>query len=286
MKIAICGISGLIGNAVANEFRSANDEVISITRSDLSKGTEHLKKLLEGTSAVVNLAGAPIAKRWTKKWKEEIYSSRVNTTRTIVQAVNQMENPPKEFVSASAVGIYDAVSVHDEFSLNYAEDFLSKVCQDWEGEALKLDSKRVRLTIFRLGVVLSKKGGALKQMLLPFKIGLGGRIGSGEQFFPWIHLTDVVRAISGAVKIPKATGIYNLVAPEILNNRQFTVTLAKTMKKPAIFPVPVWGLKLLFGEGASALIEGQQVIPQRLLADGFDFSFPTLERALSKELNK
>ncbi|ASB50827.1 TIGR01777 family oxidoreductase [Alkalitalea saponilacus] len=286
MRIAICGISGLIGNAVANEFRSANDEVIPISRSDLSKGTEHLKNLLEGTSAVVNLAGAPIAKRWTKKWKEEIYSSRVNTTRAIVEAVNQMENPPKEFVSASAVGIYDTISVHDEFSLNYAGDFLSKVCQNWEGEALKLDSKRVRLTIFRLGVVLSKKGGALKQMLLPFKLGLGGPIGSGEQFFPWIHLSDVVRAVSGAVKIPKATGIYNLVAPEILNNRQFTSTLAKTLKRPAIFPVPVWGLKLLFGEGASALSEGQQVIPQRLLADGFDFSFPTLERALRKELNK
>ncbi len=284
MKVAICGINGLIGKATAEKFHLMNYDVIAIGRDDLAKGSEHLKVLFNNVDAIINLAGAPLIRRWTKKWKEELYNSRINTTRIIVEAVNEMEIPPRSFISASAVGIYDDHSVHDEFSVLYGKDFLSMICRDWENEALKLNSKPIKLFIFRFGAVLSKQGGFLKRILFQFKMGLGGKIGKGNQFFPWIHIDDVVRAIIGAVELPNTAGIYNLVAPEIVDNQKFTKTLASVLKRPAFFPVPLCLLKLLFGEAVTAITTGQQVIPQRLLADGFEFAYPTLESALKKEL--
>ncbi|GAO31422.1 TIGR01777 family oxidoreductase [Geofilum rubicundum] len=284
MRVAICGITGLIGQAVKTALQSAGYIVVGVSRQDLASGTDHLKKLLHGTDAVVNLAGAPILTRWTESNKKKIYHSRIDTTRLLVEAINALSSPPKDFISASAVGIYDDVNVHDEFSTNYSSDFLSKVCRDWENEALKVNADKVRLSIFRLGIVLTVSGGALEQMLLPFKWGLGGKIGSGKQFFPWIHLEDVVSAIVGGITIPRASGVYNLVAPELVTNQQFTHQLARALRRPAFFMVPVWVLKLVFGEGATALTTGQQVIPQRLLADGFEFSYPSLNRALKTEL--
>ncbi len=285
MKVAICGINGLIGKAAAERFHLKNYEIIAISRDDLAKGSDHLKSLFFDVDAIINLAGAPLIKRWTAKWKKEIYNSRINTTRLIVDAVNKMESPPQSFISASAVGIYDINSVHDEFSVLYGNDFLSMICRDWEQEALKIKSQSVKLSIFRFGVVISKQGGFLKRILFQFKMGLGGKIGKGDQFFPWIHIEDVIRAIVGAVELPNAAGIYNLVAPEIVDNRQFTKTLASVLKRPAFFSVPLWFLKLLFGEAVTAITSGQQVIPQRLLADAYEFAYPTLESALKKELN-
>ncbi len=284
MRVAICGITGLIGKAVQSALQSEGFIVVGISRQDLASGTGHLQKLLHGTDAVVNLAGSPIITRWSKANKHRIYHSRIDTTRRLVEAVNGLSSPPKDFISASAVGVYDAVNVHDEFSFNFSSDFLSTVCRDWEHEALKLNADRVRLSIFRLGVVLSASGGALNQMLLPFKMGIGGKIGSGRQFFPWIHLDDVVKAVVGGITIPRASGVYNLVAPEVITNKQFTQKLAKTLHRPAFMTVPVWALKMVLGEGAKALTSGQQVIPQRLLADGFEYSYPTLNNALEKEL--
>jgi uncharacterized protein (TIGR01777 family) len=283
MRVAICGITGLIGKAVKTALQSEGYVVVGISRQDIAAGTSHLQKLLHGTDAVVNLAGSPVISRWSKANKERIYFSRINTTRLLVEAVNGLSSPPKGFISASAVGIYDSVSVHDEFSTNFSPDFLSTVCHDWENEALKLNAEKVRLSIFRLGIVLSASGGALKQMLLPFKWGIGARIGSGRQFVPWIHLDDVVSAVVGGITIPRASGVYNLVAPEILTNRELTQKLGRTLRRPAFLKVPVWALKLLLGEGFKALTSGQQVIPQRLLADGFEFSFPTLASALEHE---
>ena len=286
MRVAICGITGLIGKAVKTALQAEGYIVVGISRQDLASGIGHLQQLLHGTDAVLNLAGSPIITRWSKANKKRIYQSRIDTTRLIVEAVNGLTSPPKDFISASAVGIYDAVNVHDEFSFNYSSDFLSNLCRDWEHEALKLNADKVRLSIFRFGVVLSASGGALKQMLQPFKLGIGGRIGSGDQFFPWIHLDDVVRAVVGGITIPRASGVYNLVAPEVLTNKQFTQKLAKAMHRPAFMLVPTWALQLLLGEGAKALTSGQQVIPHRLLADGFEFSYPTLNSAFEKEFTK
>jgi uncharacterized protein len=284
MRVAICGITGMIGKAVKTALQTAGYIVVGVSRQDLASGANHLQQLLHGTDAVVNLAGAPILTRWTESNKKKIYHSRVDTTRLLVEAINTLSFPPKDFISVSAVGIYDEFNVHDEFSTNYSSDFLSKVCRDWESEALKVNADKVRLSIFRLGIVLTASGGALEQMLLPFKWGMGGRIGSGEQFFPWIHLEDVVSAIVGGISIPRASGVYNLVAPELITNQQFTRELANTLRRPAFLMVPEWALKLVFGEGAIALTSGQQVIPQRLLADGFEFSYPSLNSALKREL--
>lgn len=286
LRVAICGISGMIGTAVEQALLAQGHAVTGIGRSDLNAGKAHLQEKLKGCDALINLAGASILTRWTASAKERIYNSRIASTRSLVEAINGMEAPPSDFISASAVGIYDQINVHDEFSLNYSNDFLARVCRDWEKEALRVDAQRVRLSIFRLGLVLSTRGGALKQMLLPFKLGLGGRIASGRQYFPWVHLNDVVEAIVGGVCIPRASGVYNLVAPEILTNRTFTRKMAEVLKRPAFLMVPEWALKLIFGEGASVLSTGQQVIPQRLLADGFAFRFPGLDQALEFELQK
>lgn len=286
MRVVICGITGLIGKAVKTALESEGFIVVGISRKDLAAGSGHLQKILHGSDAVVNLAGAPIITRWSKANKAKIYHSRIDTTRLLVEAINGLSSPPKDFISASAVGIYDEVNVHDEFSSNFSSDFLSTVCRDWEHEALKLNADKVRLSIFRFGVVISASGGALRQMILPFKLGLGGKIGSGEQYFPWIHLDDVVKAVVGGITIPRASGVYNLVAPEVLTNRQFTKVLAKTLKRPAFLMVPQWVLKMVFGGGAKALTSGQQVIPQRLLADGFEFSFPTMVQALNREFKR
>lgn len=286
LRVAICGISGMIGTAVEQALLAQGHAVTGIRRSDLNAGKAHLQEKLKGCDALINLAGASILTCWTASAKERIYNSRIATTRSLVEAINGMEAPPADFISASAVGIYDQINVHDEFSLNYSNDFLARVCRDWEKEALRVDAQRVRLSIFRLGLVLSTRGGALKQMLLPFKLGLGGRIASGRQYFPWVHLNDVVEAIVGGVCIPRASGVYNLVAPEILTNRTFTRKMAEVLKRPAFLMVPEWALKLIFGEGASVLSTGQQVIPQRLLADGFAFRFPGLDQALEFELQK
>lgn len=284
MVVAICGSSGLIGTAVKQALEARDCRIVPVTRTDIASGSDHLKDLLDGCDALVNLAGVSIAGRWTEARKKEIYESRVLTTRRLVEAVNSLEKPLADFITASAVGIYDSVEVHDEFSTSYASGFLADLCIDWEHEALKVDAENTRLTIFRLGVVLSASGGMLKKMLPPFRLGLGARIGKGDFYMPWIHIDDVVKAIVGTIFKPIATGVYNLVAPEIVTSREFTLQLAAVTGKAAYLTLPAKLVSLVMGEASQLLLEGQQVIPQRLLADGFEFSYPTLESALRKEL--
>lgn len=286
LKIAICGATGLIGRSLSRQIIEEGGTVIPITRKDLFEGVHFLTERLLDVDVVVNLAGSPIMGRWTTRKKQSILSSRIQTTRLLVLAVKRMENPPKIFISASAVGIYDQVEVHDEFSLNYAKDFLSDVCRFWEKETFKLNDTKVRPIIFRLGVVLSPNGGALQQMLLPFRFGLGAILGSGKQFFPWVHVDDVVKAIMWSLNHPRSKGIYNLVAPQIVRNYTFTITLGSILKRPVFLRIPEWFLKIIFGEGAQVLTKGQQVIPHRLLAARFEFSFPRLKAALIDTVKK
>lgn len=281
MKVAICGITGLIGKEASVYFKSLGYEVFGLGRSDLKKGVNHLQTVLSGTDVLINLAGAPILKRWTNKWKREIYNSRIDTTRMLVTAINGMAQPPGVFISSSAVGIYDAINVHDEFSANLDHGFLGTLCQDWEAEALKANPG-MRKVILRLGVVLSARGGALKQMLVPFKLGLGGTIGNGQQAFPYIHISDLVKAFSWIVETPLAEGIYNMVSPQLVTNREFTKSLAKALHRWAPFTIPAFALKLIYGQAAQTLVKGQFVVPQRLLSDGFLFQFPALDAALTE----
>jgi uncharacterized protein (TIGR01777 family) len=283
MKIAICGITGLTGRATSQFFTEMGYEVVGIGRSDLAQGIDNLKQILTGAHALINLAGAPILKRWTQKWKKEIYNSRIETTRLLVTAMNGMSYPPKVFISSSAVGIYDDKNSHNELSENFSDDFLANVCKDWEAEAIKVKPS-VRVFIFRLGVVLSTKGGALQKMILPFKLGVGGTIGSGKQYFPFVDISDVTRSFKWALDTETANGVYNLVAPQIITNKHYTTQIAKWLHRPAFFTLPAIALRLMYGEASNILITGQRVHPERLLNQGFVFQFPTLELALQSKI--
>ncbi|MBR8534928.1 TIGR01777 family oxidoreductase [Carboxylicivirga sediminis] len=281
-KIAISGATGFIGNALSNFLECNGYTVVRLKRQHFKSKKSQLKTLLNGCSVVINLAGAPIAaKKWTPNYKREILNSRINTTNVLVDAIHQMETSPEIFITASAVGIYDSFEVHDEFSTNYANDFLGDVCKQWEAEAYKVQSLTdVRLCIVRLGVVLGNEGGAFPRMLKPFKFGLGARLGDGHQVFPFIHLNDVLSAFWYLIRREASNGIYNLVAPQMLSNLEITEAIKERTRKSVLPAIPEKLLRVMFGEGANALLVGQKVLPKRLEKDGFHFEFPTFEAVL------
>jgi len=286
MNIAISGITGLIGQALSDDLLGKDHCVTGIVRQDFKYGVEHLAGKLEGIDAVVHLAGAPLLQRWTAANKKEILRSRVETTASLVAAMNHMSSPPGVFVSTSAVGIYDPYEVHDEYSEDYADDFAAEVCKAWEQEALKVDAEKVRLNIVRLGVVLSLSGGALKKMLLPFRLGLGGKIGEGFQPMPFIHIKDLTNAIEWLITHPEEKGVFNLVAPQMVSNAEFTKALASVLHRPAFMTVPEFALKIAYGDAARILTKGQKVVSKRLPEDGFQFEYPDIHTALSALLKK
>jgi uncharacterized protein (TIGR01777 family) len=286
MNIAISGIAGLVGRALTDRLLNNDHCVTGLVRADFESGKSHLLTKLEGVDAVIHLAGAPILKRWTSEWKETIFTSRVNTTSLLVSAINEMVNPPRIFISASAVGIYDTFEVHDEYSTAYGEDFLSEVCMAWESEATKVNTSKVRLSILRLGVVLSARGGALKKMLLPFKMGVGGKIGDGLQPMPFIHIDDLTKAIEWLIHSDDKKGIFNMVAPQMISNIEFTKALTGVLNRPAFFTVPEFVLRLFYGDASQVLTEGQKVVPKRLPEQGFRFDFTDIQSTLTHLLNK
>lgn len=284
MKLAISGGTGLIGSRLEKEFSSKGWEVVLLSRSELLS-EELLLEKTEGSDIIINLAGATIAQRWTQSTMKEIYDSRILTTQRLVQIIHSLKHPPKLFISTSATGIYENGGPYTESNALLSTSFLGKVCQDWEREAFKAEDL-CRLVIFRLGVVLDSNGGALKKLLPVFKAGLGGRIASGRQFFPWVHITDVVRAFISVIDNDSLKGVYNLTAPQIITNKEFTMTLAEILHRPAVFPVPAFVLRLMYGKGSMMLTEGQAVLPRRLMDSGFSFHFPMIKMALKYTLNK
>lgn len=277
--IAITGSTGLIGSNLRKYFELNQWKVIPLGRKDFGLSTEILAGKISGTDVVLHFSGAPIIKRWTKKYKEEIYNSRIHTTRKLVDAIRTAKTRPGMMVSAAAVGIYNQECVQDEYSNQFDTGFIGKLCLDWEAEAEKA-SELTRLSIVRLGIVLTREGGALKTMLPAFRLGLGGKISSGRQPFAWIHLDDVISAVEFLVLKKETSGIYNLVAPGLINNIQFTAALGKIMKRPAWFTIPAAVLRLVYGEAASTLTDGQKVVPMRLEKAGFQFKFPEIHQAL------
>jgi uncharacterized protein (TIGR01777 family) len=280
MKIAMSGASGFVGRHLSDVFGRKGWSVTPITRKALGGGEKDLSDLIEGADVIVNLAGAPIIKKWTPTYKKELYRSRVDTTRIIVGALKRLEPRPRVFVSASAIGIYSTEGIHTEEKHSLATDFLGSLSRDWEQAALEAQGLNIRTVIFRFGVVLGKSGGALQSMLPPFKAGLGGTIGDGRQPFSWVHIADLAQAFTAAIEDERFKGAYNLTAPNPTTNRELTKTLGKILKRPTLFRVPAFVLRVQFGEGAQVLTKGQRVIPQRLLESGFDFKFPDLEAAL------
>lgn len=279
MKIAITGATGFIGRRLMSYFESLKWSVVPIQRNDLLKSGHELSVLIEGCDAIINLAGAPIISRHTAAHKKEIYESRINTTLNIVNAIKIAANPPAQLISGSAVGIYSGSMVNTEVSFEYASDFSAVVVNDWE-QAAREAEKYTSLAIVRLGIVLDGKEGALPVMMKPFKMGFGGRISTGAQMFSWIHIDDLISAFRFIIEGRKS-GVYNLTSPGYLRNADFTKVLSEALNKPAIFTVPEFALKLIYGDGAKTLTSGQAVYPERLISEGFRFKYPVIEQALA-----
>jgi len=241
----------------------------------------------EGVEAVIHLAGEPVAgARWTEEQKRRVRDSRAKGSRNLVAGIRATPRPPKVLVSASAVGFYGdrGNEILDESSTP-GSGFLSEVCLDWETEAARARELGVRVAFVRTGVTLSLSGGALEKMLLPFKLGLGGRLGDGRQWFPWIHIEDIVGIFLHALMSPAVDGPINGVAPGIVTNEEFTRELAAALNRPAFFPVPELALRVLMGEMAEVVTASQRVVPHVALDTGYRFKYPNLRPALHALLN-
>ena len=267
MKVAISGANGFVAKHLKQEFQ----EFVEIKRND---SEEDIVKKLEGVDAVFNLAGAPIIKRWNDNYKKLLYSSRINSTSKLVAAINRSK--VKHFISASAIGAYPDGEPCDEECEKRAQDYLAYLTQKWEAEALKCIKPT---SIIRFGVILGKDGGALQSMLLPFKLGLGGVIGDGKMMISWIDVDDMVSMCKFILE-KGATGIFNAVSPHPVSNRTYTKALGKTLNRPTIFPLPVFVLKMIFGEGSTVLTASKEIYPKRILDLGFDFKYKTINQSL------
>jgi uncharacterized protein (TIGR01777 family) len=279
MNIAISGSNGFIGKQLTAYFQAKGNDVRSISRINDGSPVGDIVKQLSDVDVIINLAGAPIIGRWTKSYKTTLLDSRIITTRKIVEAISLMDKKPKLLISASAVGIYAQEGEHTESKNQVAADYLGEICSAWELEAKKA-VPFTRVAIARFGIVLGKEGGALKRMLPLFRLGLGGRIASGKQGFSWIHVYDVIHAMEFIIENPKLSGEFNLTAPGVIDNNEFTGVLAKRLRKPAFLAVPAFALKILFGEGAIAVTGGQFAFPEHLTKEGFQFSYPDIKSAL------
>jgi uncharacterized protein (TIGR01777 family) len=272
MIIVVTGSSGFIGRRLTQRLRADGHTVreISLRRGPVIVPVCH---------AVVHLAGEPVAQRWTRSARNRIVKSRVEGTKFLVKALS--EHPPPVLISASAIGYYG--SRGDEILTETSKpggDFLAQVVIGWEREARSAEQFGVRVVPLRFGVVLGRGGGALKKILLPFRLGLGGRLGSGQQWMSWIHLDDLIALIGFAIESEQCKGVMNAVAPHPVTNDEFTHDLARALHRPAVFPVPEFGLKLLYGEMSQVILGSQRVIPEAALQAGFQFSFAELGPAL------
>lgn len=299
MKVLLTGASGLVGTALQSALRAAGHEPVALVRPPRAPQAGEIRWDPQtgeldaggaaGASAVVNLAGASIAAgRWTAARKQLLYDSRVQTTRALVAALAQLTPPPAVLVSASAIGYYgDRGEEILTESSSPGRDFLAQLACDWEAAALAAERYRIRVVICRFGMILSASGGALARMLPAFRLGLGGPLGNGHQWMSWISLDDVVQVIRRALENPSWQGVYNVVAPEPVRNRDFARTLGNVLHRPAILPVPAIALRLLFGEMAeSVLLASQRVLAERLRQAGYQYSQNELAAALHSLLNR
>ena len=294
MKIAVSGASGLIGTALLPALEAAGHEVVRLVRRRPS-GSQELEwdpvsdrldaNALTGVDAVVNLSGATIGRRWTRARKAEILASRIDSTRLLATTMDALEPRPRVLVCAGGVGIYG--DRRDEILTEESDTgtgFLGDVGRAWESAAEPARAAGIRVVNFRQGIVLSGEGGALGRMLTPFKLGVGGRIGSGTQWWSWVSMDDLVEAYRFALE-GELAGVVNLVSPNPATNAQLTKALGKALGRPSIFPFPALAAKAVFGEMAEeVLLTGQRALPARLLDAGFRFEYPELDTALHHTL--
>lgn len=295
MKLLISGSSGLVGSQLCQSLDSdPGYEIVRLVRNDSSAGPgpsviwqpsqERLAPdLFSGIDAVIHLGGANIAnKRWSPEVKKTIYNSRVQSTGLLASTLASLENPPSTFLCASAIGYYGDQGADrlDETSPR-GQGFLADVCEAWEHATQPAAKAGIRVVNMRFGMILDKKAGALSKMLTPFKLGAGGKIGSGAQYWSWIALPDVLKAILFCLQNTELQGPVNFVAPDEVTNLQFTKTLGKVLSRPTFLPVPAFGIKTVFGEmGQELMLSSARVTPERLLSAGFEFQYSKLEDAL------
>ena len=301
MNILVAGGTGFIGSRLLENLRGDGHPVTILTRSAAqaqglkTNGIEVLAwsdpawaDVLDKTDAVINLAGEGVADgRWSAVRKQRILSSRLESTRALVAAIAKAKNRPKALINASAVGFYGPRNDEgiDE-SASAGAGFLSEVCVAWEREALRARALGLRVVLLRIGLVLGREGGALPRMLLPFRLGFGGRLGSGAQWFPWVHVDDVVGLAKEALRNAALTGPVNVAAPGSVTNAQFTAALGRVLHRPTITPVPAFALKFLLGEMSEMMLTGQRVVPRAAEKAGYRFKFPRLNESLSAILGK
>ena len=301
MKIAITGATGLVGTRLVSKLKEQNHQIVVFTRNSdkarkifpstrfpnieivrytpLESGTWQDK--VSGCDAVVNLAGEPISERWTPQHKKAILESRQIGTRKIVEAIAKAEEKPSVLVSGSAIGYYGTseTATFDETSAS-GNDFLAEVCQKWEAEAEAVREHGVRLVIVRIGIVLANGGGALGKMLTPFQMGAGGPIGTGRQWFSWVHRDDLVNVLIQAVEREDLSGVYNATSPNPVKMGEFCQTLGEVLNRPSWLPVPEFVIELLLGDGAVVVLEGQQVLPKKTQSANINYQYPEVRSAL------
>jgi len=276
MKITLIGASGFIGRHLAAALRGRGDIVALASLRDPAAAAQ----ACEGSDVVVNLAGEPVAQRWSAAVKAKIRASRVAAPRALIDALAELATPPQAYVSASAVGYYGtSESATFDESSGPGSDFLAEVCVAWEAEADRAAAAGMRVAKIRTGLVLGTDGGALAKLLPIFKLGGGGPVASGRQWYSWIHVVDQVGIYLHA--IDGADGVLAATAPVPVRNAEFTRALAAALHRPAIVPIPAFGMSLVLGEGALVVTQGQRVVPTRTLASGYAFRFPTLDGALA-----
>jgi len=310
MRILLLGCTGFIGKNLIPKLLSEGHELCIVSRKDINEfkinislnaisflklnlskekvwSDENLLNQIKNCEAIINFSGEPIAdKRWSDEQKREIVNSRLNTTKYLMHSLKKNKISPKVIINASAIGYYGTslMKEFDETSKN-GDDFLASLCNKWE-EAAFQKPFFTRLVIFRIGIVLGRNGGALGKMLPVFKLGLGGPIGDGNQWMSWIHIDDLCGLIINAIKDKKYSGVFNAVSPSPVKMKEFSLVLARSLKRPNLLPVPGATLKLLLGDGAKLVLEGQKVISIKIKNNFYKFKYPLLQSAISSLTKK
>ncbi len=297
MKVLVSGSTGMVGSALVEQLQSKGHQVISLVRSKSDRENEVfwdpiIGKLdtskLEGVDGVVNLAGENISTgRWSPQKKKRIWDSRVLGTQNLVRALSHLEAPPKILINASAIGFYgDTGSTPVNESGSYGSGFLASVCKDWEEATQEAEKNGMRVVKLRIGMVVSPTGGALKKMLLPFKLGFGGKVGSGKQYMSWISIDDLISLIIYSLENQNVSGVINAVAPNPVTNTEFTKAMGKVLNRPTIFPLPAFVARTMLGEMADELLlVSARVVPKAITDHGFTFKYPVIEKALKDYLS-
>jgi hypothetical protein len=279
MNVLVLGASGFVGRHLADALRTRGDVVRAASLRDPRAAAQSAR----GCDAIVNLAGAPVAQRWTQRAKRDIAFSRIEAPQQFLDAVGTFTDRPKAYISASAIGYYGTSETQTFVESSAAgSDFLARVCVEWERVAGSARNLGMRVACVRTGLALGKDGGVLKALLVPFNLGAGGPIGSGKQWYSWIHIGDLVAIY--LLALDGAEGALNAGAPNPVTNREFATTLGSVLHRPAVVPTPSFALRLIFGEGADAMLSGQRVLPERTTSLGYVFKQPHVREALESLL--